>query len=163
MSMSRVSVNAPSGPLLWHFEENTTSDPSIELDLEEVKTLAAHIGFEIKVGISWPSLVSHSLHLHFIRTNAQSIRPTSIIKIQCSGMYTTPLSGRPRRSCSFARAISTKLKQRVYHIDTYIAWFTSLTSLGSVVDQIWQSQGVDSFDKLHFFQEVSFITIWYVW
>jgi carnosine N-methyltransferase len=36
------------GPLLWHFEENTTSDPSIELDLEEVKTLAAHIGFEIK-------------------------------------------------------------------------------------------------------------------
>jgi len=36
------------GPLLWHFEENTTSDPSIELDLEEVKALAAHIGFEIK-------------------------------------------------------------------------------------------------------------------
>jgi N2227-like protein len=38
-----------AGPLLWHFEENTTSDPSIELDLEEVKALAAHIGFEIKV------------------------------------------------------------------------------------------------------------------
>jgi N2227-like protein len=38
------------GPLLWHFEENTTSDPSIGLDLEEVKALAAHIGFEIKVG-----------------------------------------------------------------------------------------------------------------
>jgi len=36
------------GPLLWHFEENTTSDPSIELDLEEVKALAAQIGFEIK-------------------------------------------------------------------------------------------------------------------
>ncbi|KAI0301377.1 N2227-domain-containing protein [Russula brevipes] len=36
------------GPLLWHFEENTTSDPSVELDLEEVKKLAAHMGFEIK-------------------------------------------------------------------------------------------------------------------
>ncbi|KAI9459315.1 N2227-domain-containing protein [Russula earlei] len=36
------------GPLLWHFEENTTSDPSIELDLEEVKVLATRIGFEIK-------------------------------------------------------------------------------------------------------------------
>lgn len=36
------------GPLLWHFEENATSDPSIELDLEEVKALAAQIGFEIK-------------------------------------------------------------------------------------------------------------------
>jgi len=36
------------GPLLWHFEEHSTSDPSIELDLEEVKTLAGHIGFEIK-------------------------------------------------------------------------------------------------------------------
>jgi len=58
-SISRTSVNSESkpGPLLWHFEENTTSDPSIELDLEEVKTLAAHIGFEIKVGISHSSLV----------------------------------------------------------------------------------------------------------
>ncbi|THH19544.1 hypothetical protein EW146_g1640 [Bondarzewia mesenterica] len=36
------------GPLLWHFENNTTNDPSIELDLEEVKQLAREIGFEIK-------------------------------------------------------------------------------------------------------------------
>ncbi|KII91865.1 hypothetical protein PLICRDRAFT_682358 [Plicaturopsis crispa FD-325 SS-3] len=35
------------GPLLWHFENNTTNDPSIELDLEEVKVLARKIGFEI--------------------------------------------------------------------------------------------------------------------
>jgi carnosine N-methyltransferase len=72
-SMSRASVDSEPqlGPLLWHFEENTTSDPSIELDLEEVKTLAAHIGFEIKVGILYPSLVSHALHLLFVRTNAQ--------------------------------------------------------------------------------------------
>jgi carnosine N-methyltransferase len=56
-SMSRdvLLFDSHAGPLLWHFEENTTSDPSIELDLEEVKTLAAHIGFEIKVGGSYPS------------------------------------------------------------------------------------------------------------
>ncbi|KAF6745474.1 N2227-domain-containing protein [Ephemerocybe angulata] len=35
------------GPLLWHFENNNTNDPSIELDLEEVKELARKIGFEI--------------------------------------------------------------------------------------------------------------------
>lgn len=46
-----------TGPLLWHFEENTTSDPSVELDLEEVKALAAEIGFEIKVRIRYPNIV----------------------------------------------------------------------------------------------------------
>ncbi|KAG6830182.1 hypothetical protein H0H87_008958 [Tephrocybe sp. NHM501043] len=35
------------GPLLWHFENNNTNDPSVELDLEEVKALARNIGFEI--------------------------------------------------------------------------------------------------------------------
>ncbi|KAF4612945.1 hypothetical protein D9613_010831 [Agrocybe pediades] len=35
------------GPLLWHWENNNTNDPSIELDMEEVKTLARQIGFEI--------------------------------------------------------------------------------------------------------------------
>ncbi|KAG2129167.1 N2227-domain-containing protein [Suillus bovinus] len=35
------------GPLLWHFENNATNDPSIELDLEEVKMLARKIGFVI--------------------------------------------------------------------------------------------------------------------
>lgn len=39
------------GPLLWHFENNSTNDPSIELDLEEVKSLAQKIGFEISVSI----------------------------------------------------------------------------------------------------------------
>jgi N2227-like protein len=38
-----------AGPLLWHFENNTTNDPSIELDLEEVKELARRIGFDIQV------------------------------------------------------------------------------------------------------------------
>ncbi|KAJ6621039.1 N2227-domain-containing protein [Mycena sp. CBHHK59/15] len=35
------------GPLLWHWENNTTNDPSIELNLEEVKNLARAIGFQI--------------------------------------------------------------------------------------------------------------------
>ncbi|KAH9947863.1 N2227-domain-containing protein [Amylocystis lapponica] len=35
------------GPLLWHFENNSTNDPSVELSLEEVKQLARKIGFEI--------------------------------------------------------------------------------------------------------------------
>jgi hypothetical protein len=40
------------GPLLWHWENNQSGDPSIELDLEEVKALARNIGFEIKVRVT---------------------------------------------------------------------------------------------------------------
>ncbi|KAK0499129.1 N2227-like protein [Armillaria luteobubalina] len=36
------------GPLLWHFENNNTNDPSVELDLEEAKALARTIGFELR-------------------------------------------------------------------------------------------------------------------
>ncbi|KAK0184523.1 N2227-like protein-domain-containing protein [Armillaria mellea] len=36
------------GPLLWHFENNNTNDPSVELDLKEVKALARTIGFELR-------------------------------------------------------------------------------------------------------------------
>ncbi|TBU63507.1 N2227-domain-containing protein [Dichomitus squalens] len=35
------------GPLLWHWEGNTTNDPSVELTLDEVKALARKIGFKI--------------------------------------------------------------------------------------------------------------------
>lgn len=35
------------GPLLWHWENNNTNDPSVELDLEEVKSLASTIGFKL--------------------------------------------------------------------------------------------------------------------
>jgi carnosine N-methyltransferase len=38
-----------SGPLLWHWENNTTNDPSVELDLDEVKALVEKIGFKITV------------------------------------------------------------------------------------------------------------------
>ena len=40
------------GPLLWHWENNATNEPSIELSLSEVKTLARKIGFEISVSIA---------------------------------------------------------------------------------------------------------------
>ncbi|GJE86375.1 N2227 domain-containing protein [Phanerochaete sordida] len=35
------------GPLLWHWENNSSGDTSIELSLEELKALARKIGFEI--------------------------------------------------------------------------------------------------------------------
>ncbi|KAI0752760.1 N2227-domain-containing protein [Daedaleopsis nitida] len=35
------------GPLLWHWENNTTNDPSVELTLDEVKALARKVGFEL--------------------------------------------------------------------------------------------------------------------
>jgi carnosine N-methyltransferase len=36
------------GPLLWHFENSGgSSDPSIELSLDEVRALAEEIGFQI--------------------------------------------------------------------------------------------------------------------
>jgi hypothetical protein len=44
----------PAGPLLWHFENNTTNDPSIELDLEEVKKLVRDIGFELSASFPVP-------------------------------------------------------------------------------------------------------------
>ncbi|GJJ14703.1 hypothetical protein Clacol_008970 [Clathrus columnatus] len=37
-----------AGPLLWHFENNSSGDPSIEVDLEEIKNLARKIGFDIQ-------------------------------------------------------------------------------------------------------------------
>lgn len=40
-----------TGPLLWHFENNNTNDPSVELDLDEVKALARTMGFELSVSL----------------------------------------------------------------------------------------------------------------
>ncbi|KAJ7066398.1 N2227-domain-containing protein [Mycena amicta] len=36
------------GPLLWHWENNTSHDPSVELSLDEVKALAREVGFVIE-------------------------------------------------------------------------------------------------------------------
>jgi len=47
------------GPLLWHFENNSTNDLSVELDLEEVKILARQIGFELSV-----STLAVPIHYH---------------------------------------------------------------------------------------------------
>ena len=38
-----------AGPLLWHFENNNTNDPPIELDLEEVKALVRELSFRLSV------------------------------------------------------------------------------------------------------------------
>ena len=46
------------GPLLWHWENNNSNDPSVELTLEEVKALARKIGFEISVSISTATRLS---------------------------------------------------------------------------------------------------------
>lgn len=40
-----IWINA--GPLLWHWENNNTNDPSVELDLDELKELMQKMGFEI--------------------------------------------------------------------------------------------------------------------
>ncbi|PAV18218.1 N2227-domain-containing protein [Pyrrhoderma noxium] len=46
LSAGGVWINL--GPLLWHWENNTTNDPSIELDLEEVKELCKKLGFKLE-------------------------------------------------------------------------------------------------------------------
>ena len=34
-----LAFPGPAGPLLWHWENNTTNDPSVELTLDEVKAI----------------------------------------------------------------------------------------------------------------------------
>ena len=58
--LARGGVWINLGPLLWHWENNTTNDPSIELDLEELKRLCAKIGFVIEVGLSQQGLMLSS-------------------------------------------------------------------------------------------------------
>lgn len=49
------------GPLLWHWENNTTNDPSVELDLEEVKELCKKLGFKLEVSFKFLSFLRSSL------------------------------------------------------------------------------------------------------
>lgn len=59
MDQSRCVLQHPScddalrvgalGPLLWHWENNSGGEVSVELSLDEVKELARKIGFEITV------------------------------------------------------------------------------------------------------------------
>lgn len=58
-----------TGPLLWHWENNNTNDLSVELDLEEVKTLARTIGFEISVRLPFQSCSQYSYHFFAERNN----------------------------------------------------------------------------------------------
>ena len=39
------------GPLLWHWESNEDGEPSIELTLDEVKSLVQKLGFRIDVSL----------------------------------------------------------------------------------------------------------------
>ena len=48
-ALDHTPLRALAGPLLWHFENNSTNDPSIELDLEEVKALVRQMGFRMSV------------------------------------------------------------------------------------------------------------------
>ncbi|KAF8965818.1 N2227-like protein-domain-containing protein [Flammula alnicola] len=48
------------GPLLWHWENNNSNDPSIELDLEEVKALARTVGFEISNETTIPTTYTNN-------------------------------------------------------------------------------------------------------
>jgi carnosine N-methyltransferase len=59
-----------AGPLLWHWENNSTSDVSIELDLAEVKSLARSVGFEIKVPLSFALFRICSLTRSFCGRNS---------------------------------------------------------------------------------------------
>ena len=85
------------GPLLWHFENNSTNDPSVELTLEEVKALARKIGFEISV-CCFPALCRRLFtdRLHY-RTNAPSTRRTRTTLRACWATFTMPHLGQQRR------------------------------------------------------------------
>ncbi|KAF7308312.1 N2227 domain-containing protein [Mycena chlorophos] len=48
------------GPLLWHWENNTTHDPSVELSLDEVKTLMGEIGFVIETERSFDTTYTNN-------------------------------------------------------------------------------------------------------
>lgn len=43
------------GPLLWHWESNEDGEPSIELTLDEVKSLVQKLGFKIDVSFTFIS------------------------------------------------------------------------------------------------------------
>lgn len=49
MFTASEGLTRPVGPLLWHWENNSAGDTSVELSLGEVKELARKIGFEISV------------------------------------------------------------------------------------------------------------------
>lgn len=87
-------ISSFTGPLLWHFENNTTNDPSVELDLDEVKALARKIGFELSVSaISQSLLFTRRPYYMVSRTKRRSILRTLVIRKGCLGTYTMRSSG----------------------------------------------------------------------
>lgn len=93
--VGKPRVNPSIGPLLWHWENNTTNDPSIELTLDEVKTLAKSIGFTISVSYLRNNSCFHLSTQN--RTNEPLIQPIQITLSLCLAIFTTPHFGlRPR-------------------------------------------------------------------
>lgn len=116
INLGRISFSRPPrlyftgvgiGPLLWHFENNNTNDPSVELDLEEVQSLARSIGFELSV--RFHRLSNRSLYLMWfyffreirIRTKGLSTRHTQAIQRGCWATYTTLPFGLRRESINW--------------------------------------------------------------
>lgn len=84
------------GPLLWHWENNNSNDPSIELDMEEIKALIRTIGFEISVSLLSPLRFHTScLYTRTTRMKPRLIRPIPITQKACSVISTRPRYGRP--------------------------------------------------------------------
>lgn len=86
------------GPLLWHFENNNTNDPSIELDLEEVKALARQMGFRLSVSLFLSACLFPSMQrVYGARTSGRSKRVIRATINLCSDIYTRQRFGkRPR-------------------------------------------------------------------
>jgi hypothetical protein len=85
------------GPLLWHFENNTTNDPSVELDLEEVKQLARDIGFELSVSIHILLTLYYLIIFVRYRKKEPSKQLIPVMHRVCSAMCIMPSSGWRRR------------------------------------------------------------------
>ena len=86
-----------SGPLLWHFENNNTNDPSIELDLEEVKALVREMGFRLSVRLFFTRGRTGSIDLIIDRTSGRSRRVIRAMTSLCSDIFTRLRFGkRPR-------------------------------------------------------------------
>lgn len=77
------------GPLLWHFENSSTSpkgEGSIELSLDEVKALARMVGFELSVSLTFHATQHAPPPRVDTRTNAPSRRRILACQTRCSNM-----------------------------------------------------------------------------
>lgn len=116
--MRYAVFNVFEGPLLWHFENNRTNDPSIEIDLEEMKTLARQVGFELSVCMNFV-MCTHLTNISITdRKKKQSTPHTPVTHRVCSVMYIMRSSGsRPRKSKNMFKRYRRKVQvdPRIWH------------------------------------------------